>query len=60
AIPLIAGFQIGLMPQFRLLTGTGPAPKSAPAYRLPDRKEKLGSNLGPATAKLGPKPCTMT
>jgi hypothetical protein len=33
---------------------------SAPACRLPSWKEKLGSNLGPTTAKLDPKPCTMT
>jgi hypothetical protein len=33
---------------------------AAPAYRLPYRGKKVESNLGPTTAKLGPKPCTMT
>ena len=32
----------------------------APAYRLPSCEKKVGSNLGPNAAELGPKPCTMT
>ncbi len=35
-------------------------PATAPAYRLPSRDEKVRSKLGPTTAELGPKPCTMT
>ena len=36
------------------------AAEAAPAYRLPSCEKKVRSNLGPTTAKLGPKPCTMT
>jgi hypothetical protein len=30
------------------------------ACRLPGRNGKLGSNLGPTTAELAPKPCSVT